>query len=318
MKKLLSGIALLLCLALLCACAAPTEQTPLSRAADGIHALLGVKKGLLSDTDTVRAGSSVFDWTAMALRRANADEDYAAYLAALERYVTDCYAQNGSLSDYKATEYHRIALTVLTLGGDPTVFGTKPDGTAVDLIADGTYDFSGDLYAQGLNSPIYALLVLDAGGYTVPRGARNSRETILAEILGRQEADGGFGLVSGTPDVDITAMALQALAPYSDEAAEAIDAALTWLAAQMSEECTFTAYGAVSSESISQVLTALAALGIDPQSDGRFTRGETTLLTALERFRQDDGSFAHALDDGEGNLLATAQAMLALAALSPA
>ena len=113
-------------------------------------------------------------------------------------------------------------------------------------------------------------------------------------------------------------MTLQALAPYSDEAAEAIDAALTWLAAQMSEECTFTAYGAVSSESISQVLTALAALGIDPQSDGRFTRGEATLLTALERFRQDDGSFAHALDDGEGNLLATAQAMLALAALSPA
>lgn len=316
MKKAFSAAAFLICLALLCACAAPTAQTPLSRAASGCHALLGVKNGLLADEDTVRAGSSVFDWTAMALHKAGAEEDYAAYLAALERYVTDRYAESGTLNEYKATEYHRIALTVLELGGDPTAFGRRPDGSAVDLVAEGTYDFSGDLYAQGLNSPIYALLVLDAVGCSVPSGAKYSREAILDEILRRQEADGGFGLVSGSPDVDLTAMALQALAPYShNEAQNAVDAALTWLSAQMSDECTFTAYGSVSSESISQALTALAALGPDAQSDARFTRGETTLLTALERFRQSDGSFAHTLSDGEGNLLATAQAMLALAAV---
>ena len=316
MKKVLTAAALLTCLALLCACTAPTEQTPLSRAASGCHALLGVEKGLLADEDTVRAGSSVFDWTAIALHKADSDEDYDAYLAALERYVADCYAASGTLSEYKATEYHRIALTVLELGGDPTAFAIKPDGSAVDLVAEGTYDFSGDLYAQGLNSPIYALLVLDAVGCSVPNGAKYSREAILDEILRRQEADGSFGLISGSPDVDLTAMALQALAPYAyKEARDAVDAALTWLSAQMSDECTFTAYGSVSSESISQVLSALAALGLDAQNDTRFTRGETTLLTALERFRQNDGSFAHTLSEKEGNLLATAQAMLALAAV---
>lgn len=315
MKKLTFLMAILLCLAILCSCAAPTAQTPLERAAAGVHSLLDADSGLLADEDTVRAGSAVFDWLAIALHRAGAQEKYDEYLAALARYVTDCYAQTGALSDYKATEYHRIALTVLELGGDPTAFGTKSDGSAADLIAEGTYAFSGDLYAQGLNSPIYALIVLDAGGYAVPAGARYTREALVARILEQQEPDGGFGLVAGTPDVDITAMALQALAPY-DEAAEAVDAALTWLSGQMADDCTFSAYGAVSAESVSQVLLALAALGLDPQSDVRFVRGETTLLTALEGFRRDDGSFAHTPDDPAGNLLATGQAMLALAALS--
>ena len=315
MKKLTSLMAILLCVAILCSCAAPSAQTPLERAAAGAHALLDAGSGLLADEDTVRAGSAVFDWLAIALHRAGAQEKYDDYLATLNRYVTDCYAQTGALSDYKATEYHRIALTVLELGGDPTAFGTKPDGSAADLIAEGTYAFSGDLYAQGLNSPIYALIVLDAGGYTVPAGAKYTREALVARILEQQEPDGGFGLVAGTPDVDITAMALQALAPY-DEAAEAVDAALTWLSGQMADDCTFSAYGAVSAESISQVLLALAALHIDPETDARFVRGETTLLTALEGFRRDDGSFAHTPDDPEGNLLATGQAMLALAAMS--
>ena len=315
MKKLTFLMAILLCFAILCSCAAPAAQTPLERAAAGVHSLLDADSGLLADEDTVRAGSAVFDWLAIALHRAGAQEKYDEYLAALDRYVTDCYAQTGALSDYKATEYHRIALTVLELGGDPTAFGTKPDGSAADLIAEGTYAFSGDLYAQGLNSPIYALIVLDAGGYAVPAGARYTREALVARILEQQEPDGGFGLVAGTPDVDITAMALQALAPY-DEAAEAVDAALTWLSGQMADDCTFSAYGAVSAESVSQVLLALAALGLDPQSDVRFVRGETTLLTALESFCRDDGSFAHTPDDPAGNLLATDQAMLALAALS--
>ena len=314
MKKIYSAVAVILCFALLCACGARGEATPLSRAAEGIHALLGVKGGLLADEDAVRAGSSLSDWTAIALRLAGSDEDYDDYLSALERYVTDCYAKSGTLSDYKATEYHRIALTVLTLGGDPTAFGTKPDGTAVDLIADGIYNYPGDLYAQGLNSPIYALKVLDVGQFAVPADAKWTREAILSEILNRQEPEGGFGLAPGTPDIDITAMALQALAPYAAEHPQAIEAALTWLSSQMSDECTFSAYGAVSSESISQVLLALAALGIDANTDARFVRGENTLLTALERFRQPDGSFAHALGDTEGNLLATAQATQALAA----
>lgn len=316
MKKLYSALAVILCLALLCACSVQTEATPLSRTAEGIHALLGVKGGLLADEDAVRAGTSISDWTAIALRLAGSDEDYGAYLSALERHVTDCYAKAGTLHEYKATEYHRIALVVLTLGGDPTAFGTKPDGTPVDLIADGIYDYPGDLYAQGLNSPIYALKVLDMGQFDVPDGAKWTREAILSEILSRQEPEGGFGLVVGTPDVDITAMALQALAPYAADHPQVIAAALAWLSGQMSDEGTFSSYGAVSSESISQTLLALAALGIDAGTDARFVRGETTLLTALERFRQPDGSFAHALGDTEGNLLATTQAAQALAALA--
>lgn len=48
----------------------------------------------------------------------------------------------------------------------------------------------------------------------MPEDAAYTREEILAAILEAQEPDGGFGLTAGASDVDITAMALQALAPY--------------------------------------------------------------------------------------------------------
>ena len=252
----------------------------------------------------------------MALLACGANESYDAYLAALERHVTERYAEQGTLDALMATEYSRTILTDAMLGGDPAAFGTRPDGTTVDLLDDGVWNFAGELGAQGLNGLIFALLAVDAGTYPEPERAKNTRAGIVEAIRAAQEPDGGFGLVSGASEADMTAMALQALAPYAADHPQVIAAALAWLSGQMSDEGTFSSYGAVSSESISQTLLALAALGIDAGTDARFVRGETTLLTALELFRQPDGSFAHALGDTEGNLLATAQAAQALAALA--
>lgn len=313
----------MLVLALLCAgCGSKTdepspdasEQTPLTRTVSGCRALLGNKGSCLSDTEALPAGSSVSDWLALALRLSGADDAYEDYLSALRDSVTARCAESGALDARKATEYHRTALTVLALGGDPTQFGVKPDGTPVDLIADGVYAFAGDLSAQGLNAPIFALLTLDAGAFSVPDGANYDRETLVSTILAQQEESGGFGLIPGGTDVDITAMAICALAPYP-QAEAAVARALTYLETEMTDSCGFLSYGTESAESTCQVIIALCALGIDPRSDARFTRGESNLLTGLERYRQADGSFSHALDDEEGNLMATEQALLALAAM---
>ena len=93
--------------------------------------------------DAFPAGSSVSDWTALAMARAGIADDYAGYLARLQAYVERQYAENGGLHAVKATEYHRIALTAAALGGDPAAFGAKPDGTAIDLVAEGTYNWQG-------------------------------------------------------------------------------------------------------------------------------------------------------------------------------
>ena len=265
--------------------------------------------------DAFPAGSSVSDWTALAMARAGIADDYAGYLARLQAYVERQYAENGGLHAVKATEYHRIALTAAALGGDPAAFGAKPDGTAIDLVAEGTYNWQGDdLGGQGLNGWIFALLTMDAVGAEVPADARYSRQDMLDAIVSAQLPDGGFSLGGGAMDVDITAMALQALAPYQQQYPEVIDAALNALSAAQTVTGGFESWGAQSSESCAQVILALTALDIDPVEDGRFQKNQRNVVEALMDFRLSDGGFAHE-KDGPLDAMACEQAMQALTAM---
>ena len=261
------------------------------------------------------AGNSVSDWTALAMARAGIADDYAGYLARLQAYVERQYAENGGLHAVKATEYHRIALTAAALGGDPAAFGTKPDGTAVDLVAEGTYNWQGDdLGGQGLNGWIFALLTIDAVGAEAPADARYSRQDMLDAIVSAQLPEGGFSLGGGEMDVDITAMALQALAPHQGELPEVIDAALNALSAAQLPNGGFESWGAQSSESCAQVLLALCELNIDPESDARFQKASGNVVTALLSFCTADGGVAHQ-QGGQADAMAGEQAMQALMAL---
>ena len=265
--------------------------------------------------ENLPAGSSVSDWTALAMARAGVADDYEGYLSRLQSYVEQKYAENGGLHEVKATEYHRIALTAAALGGDPTAFGTKPDGTAIDLVADGTYNWQGDdLGGQGLNGWIFALLTMDAVGAEVPADARYSRQDMLDAIVSAQLPDGGFSLGGGAMDVDITAMALQALAPYQQQYPEVIDAALNALSAAQTVTGGFESWGAQSSESCAQVILALTALNIDPTADERFQKNQRNVVEALMDFRLSDGGFAHE-KDGPLDAMACEQAMQALTAM---
>ena len=265
--------------------------------------------------DAFPAGSSVSDWTALAMARAGIADDYAGYLARLQAYVERQYAENGGLHAVKATEYHRIALTAAALGGDPAAFGAKPDGTAIDLVAEGTYNWQGDdLGGQGLNGWIFALLTMDAVGAEVPADARYSRQDMLDAIVSAQLPDGGFSLGGGAMDVDITAMALQALAPYQQQYPEVIDAALNALSAAQTVTGGFESWGAQSSESCAQVILALTALNIDPTADERFQKNQRNVVEALMDFRLSDGGFAHE-KDGPLDAMACEQAMQALTAM---
>jgi prenyltransferase beta subunit len=137
-------------------------------------------------------------------------------------------------------------------------------------------------------------------------------------ILACQLADGGWSLTgkggsSEAADPDITGMALQALAKYTndDTVKTAIDKALTYLSSMQDKNGGYSSWGTTNSESVVQVLVALCELGIDV-NDSRFIKNGNTLLNNLLTYRQTDGSFKHTTDGSGSNQMATEQGFYCL------
>lgn len=282
----------------------------------------GGKSVCLRDAKQLPPGASSSDWTAMVLAFSGVSDAYDAYLENLEAYVIRQYEANGCLDTVKTTEYARIALTMLALGGDPTKIREKE--TTINLIQEGIFRFPREaLDLQGANGLVYGLLTVDAFDYTEPKDAKFTREYMIEQLLTYQWEDGSFGIGSnGRGDVDITAMALQALAPYLErqDVKQAVDSALNWLSQSMTETGTFVSYGNESAEATAQVILALCALGMDPEEDPRFCKelssGERkTPLDGLASFRMTNGMYMHTRADGEENVMATYQGLLALEAV---
>lgn len=268
---------------------------------------------LLNDSYLALAGTTPGDWYPIGLGRLGIADNNAAYLAVIRDKVEARYRQPGKLSSAKATEWHRITLAVLAMGGDPTALGIDADGNPINLIADGIYDRgrTTSLGRQGLNGWIWGLIALDSLRYEIPDGAFYSRDEILLEILRRQLPDGGFALSGSTADPDMTAMALQALAPYYNSeksyvyvqkargetvtktVRQVADEAIDCLSALQLDTGDFTSWGTENVESTDQVTVALCSLGIDPLTDPRFIKNGNTLLDGILRYRMADGGFVH-------------------------
>lgn len=301
---------------------ATMPMTALASSADALQAIAdkaGCAYEDILSSELVAPGESVSDWITIATGCSGNPVKRNAYLKGLEEYVTAEYERNGCLHNIKATEYHRISLAVLALGGDPTAFGKDASGEPINLIAEGTYnwDHSDSLGTQGLNGWIWALITIDAKYYDIPLDAIYTREDMINAILAAQTDEGGFGLSVGSPDVDITAMALQALASYypqHENVKGSVDRALGWLSAQQGDSGDFVAWGVPSAESTAQVVIALCSLSIDPRTDTRFVKNGKSALDGLMQYQVDGGMFRHTLD-GEADVMATEQAALALIAL---
>lgn len=230
------------------------------------------------------------EWAVLGLARCGqlTQSQRAAYLSALEATLEET---QGVLSQRKYSEYARVVLSLTSLGEDPKSVG------GYDLI---TPLLDTEMVEwQGINGPIFALLALNSGDYS----GTEAKEYYLQAILQAQGADGGWSLAGSKGDPDVTAQALQALAPYeaaNPEAARAIQRGLGCL------ETLFRNGSFVTSESCAQALIAYAALDrTAPQS----------LVEELLSYQQPDGSFAH-LPGGKSDLMASEQALCALTALA--
>lgn len=294
--------ALLLLLAMLVSLAAcGKEETPIEKTARYLQAQI-------PEPTCAAVGG---DWLVFGLARSGlkAPQKYFdTYYKNVEDYIVSV---NGVLSRKKNTEYSRVILALTAIGKNPTnVAGFNL------LLPLGDFD---ETVRQGVNGAIFALLALDSGGYEIPEApeaeTQATRELYVGELLRREIPDGGWTLTGGTPDADMTAMALQALAKYRDrqDVEDAVQRGLAALSALQEPNGAYLSWDEENSESVCQVIVALTELGIS-LDDERFVKNGQTLPQVLERFACEDGSYRHSLN-GNSDEMATEQAFYALAAI---
>ena len=280
----------------------------LSKKLDSIYKTTG---DYLSKLGTPGVGSIGGEWMVLGLARSGRAVP-SRYYDNVVKHVRENIRSDGRLDRTKTTENARIILALTAMGKDPTNVG------GYNLL-DGFYNMRDCLKKQGVNAPIFALLALDSHNYT-PTHNDVTRDGLVELILSDQvKADGGWALEGAdakASDVDMTAMAIQSLAPYYDTdptVREAVDKALALLSSKQQAGGGFTSWGSANSESCAQVIVALTALGIDPASDSRFIKNGATMLDALCSYYVEGGGFKHT-SDGTLNGMATEQGYYALAA----
>lgn len=236
------------------------------------------------------AGKSPTEWYIVALRQYKNNYDYTTYQNALDSYVQ-------SSTSEKATDLQRIAIAYTAIGADNFFIQNTIDTATDDL---------------GIMSYLYGLLLLDSHAY---KNTIFSRNEIIENILSLTLQDGGWALTGSNADVDVTAMAIQALAPYYefDDVKSTVDAALTLLSERQLENGDYASWGTRNCESTAQVFAALSAMQIDSRTDERFIKSGNTVIDGLLLYRLSDGSFCH-ITGGIANEFASVQALYALVA----
>jgi hypothetical protein len=235
------------------------------------------------DTGLCETAGESSEWYILALSRYG-NFDFSSYEKSLVSYL-----DKNEVSS--ASSRQKFALTLLAIGSENSYIDSVLDSSVGE---------------QGLMSLVFGLHLMNNG---VECG-KYSLSDIKKELLSLQLNNGGWAISGGFPDVDATAMTIQALSPYykKDKAVtSAVDAALAFLSETQNPSGDYSSYGIANPESTAQVLVALCSLGINCETDSRFIKNGCTLFDCIMKYRLSDGSFCHR--EGESsNGTATVQA----------
>lgn len=278
------------------------------------------KKYIQNNVPAPVVASDRGEWAVLGLARAGvelSDAYIQAYYGKVVAYVQKNMGADGVLLDPEShnptvTDNERIILALTAIGKDPANVGGKNLLTALQdrniMQVTNTSD-------TDINGLVFGLLALNSGNYT------QDSYWLVQAILTQQNADGSWSSSADTKpvgDVDMTAMALQALAPYYNEGYDttvnaAVDKALQWLSAK------YKGKGYTSAESCAQVVVALSALQLNANSDSSFVKtvdgAPTSVLGDLLRYYLGEGQgFKHAASGKTADQKATEQALYAMAA----
>lgn len=260
------------------------------------------------------------EWAVLGQARAKVPLSEAYIAAYYEKVVAYVKANIGSDGILRApddkntpviTDNERIALALTAIGKDPANVGGE---NLLKALQNKDIMQVTDTSNTDINGLVMGLLALNSRNYT------SDTSWLVQAVLAQQNEDGSWRASADTKpvgDVDMTAMALQALAPYYEDGGNetvntAVEKALNWLSGKYRS-------GYDSSESCAQVVIALSALNLDANTDARFTKtveGKTlSVLGNLLQYRvAENGGFKHQFADKAVNEMATEQALCAMAA----
>ena len=262
------------------------------------------------------------DWEWMNLgfyKRVVQDKTPGALPAGLEKHVREKLEKLDTTSNVAMTNVDRTIMMLTANGIDASKLDlyTTAENPFKDSNGDPITDLTAVLYNYSgtytINGPIFALIALDMGNYTIPKNAVWTREKLLETILTHKYGSDGFG-------VDMVGMLMQSIAPYQNDPVygarvkakleEGIDLFLGNKKAntvdKMADDFTFGGFGYQSSESAAQAICALSAAGVDCHTDVRFSDGNgKSALTAFLDYA-DGEYFAHTMSVKK-NAMATYQ-----------
>ena len=278
------------------------------------------KKYIQNNVPAPVVASDRGEWAVLGLARAGvalSDAYIQAYYDKVVAYVKANIGSDGVLVDPEShnptvTDNERIILALTAIGKDPANVGGK---NLLAALQDRNIMQVTNTSDTDINGLVFGLLALNSGNYT------QDSYWLVQAILTQQNEDGSWSASADTKptgDVDMTAMALQALAPYCNEGGDttvnaAVDKALQWLSAKYKNT------GYTSAESCAQVVVALSALQLNANSDSSFVKtvdgAPTSVLGDLLRYYLGEGQgFKHAASLKTADQKATEQALYAMAA----
>jgi len=183
---------------------------------------------------------------------------------------------------------------------------------------------------KGIMSYIWGLYMLDTCRFSYDDVNRYDYDEVIETLISYQCSDGGYTLSGDVGDVDVTAMAMQVLAPHVPSplrsawfpidslVVESVSASREFLDTHQLEDGDYESFGTRCSESTAQATLAYASMYngflIPVRTD---MLSERRLLDGLLLYRQDDGGFAHTFGL-PSNDMASSQVLQALTAMLPA
>ncbi len=279
-----------------------TVVTKANSLSKSVEEILKETRGYIISIDKNPAKGS--EWFVIGLARGGMDINSDYFDTYYNHMVNYLKEKNGKLTDtVKYTEYSKAIVTMTSIGKDARNIG------GYNLLAN-LADFN-EIKKQGINGPIWALIALKTNPYyVIPEVSGVSKQTteegLIDYILSNAKSDGGWNLSGKSSDVDLTAMALQAIAPYYNKEGRekvtiAINKALLFLSKNQLKNGGFATSGVETSESNAQVITALCALGINPETDNRFIKNGYWSVENILKYHIPGSGFMHVKAEAGNN-----------------
>lgn len=219
--------------------------------------------------------------------------------------IAECIKRLDTTTNVAMTNIDRKIMTLTARGFDCSNLAKYNDGkpfidakgNEIDNLVQVLYNYKG---SYTINGPIFALIALDMGNYTIPADAYWTRDKLLETILNHVYLSDGFGL-------DMVTMLMQSIGPYMNDpvygarVTAKLEEGLKIVLESFGDKNAYknpygVQWGGVyTSEGSAQIVCAMSAMGVDCHTDPRMSNsaGQSALTALLDYADYQSGYFAH-------------------------